>query len=1249
MEKQIIDKIVSKLFDKVSSFVTEHINERKWESLFVESGEELIKRSNCEELVKDLKAAFSADNLSKMSTKLSSSSLYSFPTVLHDQLYKLMMRYEITHEESEAYINHFIELVLNWLEHEKPDDYERIYLGECRRELSEQYRRIIRAIEELGENIKALKNRDIEALTIDDIERRIIKRAAYPNLDLSFFETDDDLFDKEFSNALKNNEESIYIVGDNREETLYRICNKIREEGQEANTLIIEKEEEWLRLEKTGIEGKVLISSFIAEEIPVINNNINVFIYNREIPLYRESLTLRRRTRSNLVAALNKIGIENSSIVFERTHGLYSSIKKHLFKTASFFQPEWVRNPSQSVVAALLCGKWTECEGDKLVLEELSGLKYDEFVESILPYTRGEKPLFIRIGEHGGISWQLASVNDAWEELDGQIQTEQWRAFVNILYEILIVTDPLFESVPFSEHYIQRIFVKAQDWSKFLKQGMLRSLIMRAYYKAHVENQRDVDHLILNILDTVDTMGKWGYISQYIDLLCEASPEAVLSRIEKEFVKPTGLFELFKENSGDMLTGANYYINILWAAEKLLQLKDYTARTLEWLWKLNDLGIEYKAGNNPADVLKRVFCAWYNCCPLTTDYKIKQAEIAIRDYGSAWDIIASELPEKAGSTLFPLATLHYRQEDDIKQPIWEDSNRLFIAYLQICVDNVRSKSAEDETAKRWNILLEALSSYDDQIREKTLTVLIDQGPSLSDNHICNIKNKIRDIVHKHRYFYDTKWSMPENAVQDYENALFRLKSREPEYEYEYLFSHDYDFPILHPIPYDQENGQDVHSKNDELRENEIRSGLNEFRDRELNVEKLIQIVLRNSDTTGSTLGEVLAKYYSNGKYEDNIFQLLLKYDIKGYQLYRYVRELLNHGETDIFSVYNRAKELDVNEDQLVNILSLQIIGNEEHMLIHDESDDIKTKYWENEGFFPISKDMSIEKRDKALNECFQFGTIGSYIRLLYELKEQLSNEDLFSRFIKIDNVDLIRRHAGRCYSYELEKLLSRLQAAYIDDREKAQSIGRIELIFAELLDWENMKCFQKEIKKDPVLYAEMNEIKFKKDVDSDDLTQPDEERKKFVSYIYSLYQKAVFCPTEKNGDVSYDELKQWIEMFKELLENQHQKSQWERRIGRLLANSPVGKDGYMPCEAVRRIIEEYKSDEICSAFVSAERNKRGIFAASAGKEETIIAERYKRNAEALSVDYPWTAKIYRRLSEIYMQDATSERESAVYE
>lgn len=89
----------------------------------------------------------------------------------------------------------------------------------------------------------------------------------------------------------------------------------------------------------------------------------------------KDRLELRKRTRKNIIDSLEKIGIESSEAhrIVEKTHGLYSALKKKLFNDVTHNVPEWVKGHSDVVMAALLCGKWTESEGDKIVFEELSG------------------------------------------------------------------------------------------------------------------------------------------------------------------------------------------------------------------------------------------------------------------------------------------------------------------------------------------------------------------------------------------------------------------------------------------------------------------------------------------------------------------------------------------------------------------------------------------------------------------------------------------------------------------------------------------------------------------------------------------------------------------------------------------------------------------------------------------------------------------------------------------------------------
>ena len=69
-------------------------------------------------------------------------------------------------------------------------------------------------------------------------------------------------------------------------------------------------------------------------------------------------------------------------------------------------------------MAALLCGKWTEATGDVLIFEELSGKSYEECKKELERYLCMENPFIVHNISRRERNLQLASIEDAWEQLD---------------------------------------------------------------------------------------------------------------------------------------------------------------------------------------------------------------------------------------------------------------------------------------------------------------------------------------------------------------------------------------------------------------------------------------------------------------------------------------------------------------------------------------------------------------------------------------------------------------------------------------------------------------------------------------------------------------------------------------------------------------------------------------------------------------------------------------------------------------
>lgn len=1232
MKEKIKDTIADLLLDGAKEKLDSVKEDYKWQKLFVSTGDFFVNNPDIlGRFEDDLYSVFSKENLESIAKKLKDKNGYDFPQLLHKELYDLMVSYEIPTMKAETYIHHFMQVIITYLEENAPDKTLEIFLGDMRKEIETNFDKLESKLELVINQISELNKENIITYSIADIDAQIRRETKYKRIGLDFFKLDDEQFESRFQNSI--NDTRVYVVGKSREETAYRILNELKNKNPERITLVIKSEKEWNKLQHLNLSENILIPFFYAESIEVIPNNTNIFIYGEDEPCYTQNkLVLRKRTIRNIIDSLEEIGIDANEAykMVDNTHGLYVPLKKKLFDGAIYDKPDWVESHSEVVMAALLCGKWTEATGDVLIFEELSGRTYADCKKELEKYLHRENPYIVSNKGYRGSNMQLASVEDAWEELDLYIDDDTWNKFIKLFYEVLIESEPIFE-YPFEKHFEASIYAKKPEWSPTLKEGMIRTIIMRAYYRGHEENQKQIDNIVSKVLDTITSKERWGYISQYLTELCEASPESVLKKLESEIEVSQGLIDLFAENDGDFMTSRHYYTNVLWAVEQLIQQKKYVSRALEWLWKVDSHNIKYSISNSPKGVLDVVFCAWINGSALSVEKKIESAKNAIERYPNAWEIIVSKLPQGTSTICSTLNTPKYRRVDEPEILYVHEVNKTYIEYLRMCVDKAHTDP------ERWIKILKYISSYDKSIQKEVFEKLVSNCKAMNDEEKIKVKNKIRYQIFRHRFFDDAEWSMTEEALCEHERVMNEIIVDEKIYDYLYIFSHAYDFPLLNPIPYSREESTEIHDKNHILREKEINTRFKEFNEKGYSIDRLIQLAVKEEY---DIVGEVLAQFYCDGIFDEKVFYSLMKNDIEGKYVYDYVRFLHRKGTIDLSSIIGKVKSLSDNKNLLTNLISLEVIEDCDNALIAHEDEDIKKMYWIRDLRLRISNRAGHKVFVWAMNECRKYGSVHTYLELLYDIKDKISIQELYEATLEIS--DIKSDGANSMTDYYLSEILNILQQAFIEDDEKCAKLAKLEWLCRGVLEWENMKCMQRIMKDEPTFYALLVSIIYK----ADDSEAVDEVKRELANKVYSGFYKAKFCPTEKYGKVTYENLKEWMEKFRELLINQKQERLFGNLVGRLLAYSPIGEDGYSPCEAVRMIIEEYYTESLKTSYVVAEENKRGVHTVDAGKSELILHQRYQKNAEALQEYYPYTAEIYFAISDNYKREAECERKRA---
>ena len=89
-----------------------------------------------------------------------------------------MLRYEVSPMEAVAYINHFSQMIIKYLEENDHDKTLEIFLGEWRKEDEERFTKYDKQLKLILEKLDSLKDED-KPLSISDIDAQISESISY--------------------------------------------------------------------------------------------------------------------------------------------------------------------------------------------------------------------------------------------------------------------------------------------------------------------------------------------------------------------------------------------------------------------------------------------------------------------------------------------------------------------------------------------------------------------------------------------------------------------------------------------------------------------------------------------------------------------------------------------------------------------------------------------------------------------------------------------------------------------------------------------------------------------------------------------------------------------------------------------------------------------------------------------------------------------------------------------------------------
>ena len=1196
-----------------------------WKKVIVGTGEFFLNYEREESLFfHDLELVLSKENLSKLANDLKTEDGYDLKHKLYESIMKLMKKYEIPYEIADSYTVRIMYRVLEQLRVISPQKYKHYFLQEWRDEQEKSFSQLQNRIDKMSKELAVYNSEKISILSSGNMDVELRRSTYYPSIGIEFFIIDDEEFQNKFKDL--RYEELVFIRGRSIEETIFCVINELWILNDKRPIYVVKNLESWNKLRKIENEGNVYIPWFHADEIVAIENNTNIFVINENTPTFANRvLELRPRTLKTLSKCLQDAGLEYSKVnsLLSDTHGLYSQMKKQMYRGEYLKTPDWMTGISEKAKkTCLLIGSWEEIEGDKLIIESLYEDSYDNFIEEILPFAKGEDQLLYMVKRRGSVSYYLASTENIWSYLDVLITEKIWILFVSALLEVINESENLF-TYDGRERILAQFKGEKLFWSETIRKGMLKTLLIKGVYTNDKETQLCLNKLVEDILNYVKTENQWIYISKFWKELCEISPVTVLSRLEHEWIENTGLLSIFQNQSSDFLFERNSYIDILCGIEQFIAQKKFFWPAFRWLLKLDSQNFEYKS-NYPKYTFAKVFCTWINCSPLqTAEEKIKAAEIAFEiDYDNTWEYLFSAIDYRRTSIFNELSAPKYREYYKSESTTIVEIKKTQLGYLKLLMKHI------DFSVKRWEKILDISTELSDELRKELFKQLSYELSQISDEEVIQIKNQIRHLIYRHRYFASSDWAMTEDNIVEYERFLKDIHIKTLEYEYSYLFKSGYDYLLLHPVPYERD---EKHNANKKAKETLIKEQLLVFQEMNYDLSILAKIC---ANETYSTLGSYLSKYWNDGEGDYATFNCLLEIQESGQIALDYLGGIDDEKSIEYSTIIHDLASSGCSVEILASVYRIEAFRTKEIPLVTNASEAIKKEFWKNYICFDKSDEIWI------LSECKKYASLDVYLAQLNQIhyRKPLTAEEIFEYFDGIEKMPHLK--SNQMMSYHVEQLINVIQDAYIDDLEKCNRISHIEVLFVNLLEWGQMKCLNRMITQFPEIFAQLVAGIYKKDHDSSHDQAKDQT---YIHNMYVIYDKAHFCPAEINGEVIEESLEHWVNEYKRLLKENDQESLFTSTLGRVFSFSPVSDDGHEPCYAVRKMIEKYGDDKMINSYQVAVFNRRGVFSPTAGKEELSMAEEFKANAEYLEPLYPKTAKIFYGLFESYNRESKQER------
>lgn len=955
-----------------------------------------------------------------------------------------------------------------------------------------------------------------------------------------------------------------------------------------------------------------------------------------------EVRTLARPSREGIASALIATGIaEPRAEALARDSARNLAVLRRLIPSAPGRLPRWAQEtPPHALLAVLLAGGWDEnAEADRARLAQIADQSYETLIAALAPYVGDfDSPL-----QKVGSIWRVASPSDAWFLLAPYLTSVDIARFEAAAHAVLGSADPRFEMNP-DERWMAAVRGVHRDYSGMLRQGIGQVLILFALWGEKVRTVPDAarraDAIVEKLLRDADPQ-RWWSLSRDLRLLAEASPKAFLSAIEDSLEQSDPpIRALFGADEGGVF-GAEHLSDLLWALESLAWSPELMPRVTHILARLD--AIDSPPGrytNRPENSLRAIHLLWSPQTYATLDQRLRALDLIRRqENDAAWKLMLGVLP-RGHATSTPSPQLRWRDfsVDKVEAVSWGLIGRGAAAIT----DRLLADAGVSPT--RWSLLLDRFVDLAPSL-ETGLSSLEAAERRITDKTArMEFWTSLRRVLHHHRQFPNAEWSMPDEVLERLDAMHERFAPLNQLERMAWLFEHSVALPK--PSAGWETEEHDV----DTARRQALQSLLSDGG---------VTSVLALARLVGAP-GYIGKALYESGLSESDLDALLettLRSDNdreRDVARGLIISTFRDRKEPWAAALIAKAKDEGWGDATLLAILSALPVQRwtwEQVALVGAEIED---SYWRRAPVFWMSEDsddvafairkfISVGRARQALPLAGRGNTIHLPSDLLVEVLLEAARQPF-----KSDG----DTNEGTMFQHHVAAVLQLLDER--DDVNK-DTLVVLEWTYLPLLEYSRRpaKVLLRALSERPALFVEMLSTVFKASEESgvvDVEPENPEQACAVASQAYRLLELWNHLPgTRDNGTLDGEVLEAWIKEARSLAKEAGREAIADSRIGNMLSASPVGADGSWPAEAVRDVLDLFRSKPMIEGFSIGKRNRRGVttrLPRDGGNLERQEAAKYRDWAKAIAYEHPHTAKALDTLADSYEDQARRHDEDA---